>query len=393
MASRKRKVISIDEDGVEVPGRLVALVKAHWAGLTGIRVSARKGRKGYVPVKVVSFDDASQLDELGAEGPEVTPISAARDAYQVAQAEAEDSGGGFFRFQGLAEDEDAGGAVVAFEKAFKVEVDVAGEADEVAEENPTAAILTACASTVERFGALVGRAVEMNLKTQEQTAGQLSELRAQVFEQAKQMRGLDESRLVAQKNILEHEATMARNAELAEKLGNGFAMLAPQLAAVLADRVRPQPAPPPSTPPPASSEAPQSAPPPPPCSEAAALARVIERLTDAQREAFLGQFEGRGLEVVAQAETATTQTEFDACVAELFLASGVTEQADAVPRAQAWVSALPPEAQAILVPALMGCGTRLSWPLTASPVGDAASSQGEQEPSREASASAGVREP
>lgn len=393
MSRSKRKVISIDEDGVEVPGRLVALVKAHWSGLTGIRISARKGRKGYVPLKVVSFDDAAQLDEIGAEGPEVTPISAARDAYQVAQAEAEDSGGGFFRFQGLAQDEDAGGAVVAFEKAFKVEVDVAGEADEVAEENPTAAILTACASTVERFGALVGRAVEMNLKTQEQTADQLSDLRAQVFEQAKQMRGLDESRLIAQKNILEHEATVARNAELAEKLGAGVAMLAPQLAALLADRVQPRPfastEPAPQAPP---GDAPSS-PPASPCAEAAALSRVIERLDEGQRESFLGQFEGRGLEIIAQAETATTQTEFDACVAELFLGAGVTKQQDAAAKAQSWVSVLPPEAQAILVPALMGVGTRLSWPLTAAQQGDTTSPESEQEPTRKAASSSQVCSP
>ena len=358
---RKRKVIALDETGVEVPAKLVSDIKAAWATLSSVRVNARRGRKGYQPLQVVALERSEELEGLGISGAEETPISVARDAYAIAQAEAEDTGGGFFRFQGLADDPDAGGAVVLFERSLKVEVDAEGEAEEV-HDDPTASILAACAASVDRFGTLVARAVEMNLRTQEQTAGQLADLRAQIFEQAHAMRGMDETRLRAQRDALEHEASLARTAALAESLSAGVSMLVPQLAQVLADRAQPAPPPPEENPPAPGPQGPVAR-----CSEAGALFRCLERLEPGVRESFLAQFSAEQREIIQQAQSCAHQTEFDGLVSELFVLSGATEREDALPLAQRWVELLPPEARIILAPQMLSVSNRLRWPLEAAP--------------------------
>jgi len=379
---RKQKVIAIDESGVEVPGKLVADVKTHWKALTAIRVNARRGRKGYQPLQVISLASEEEVEGLDLPGQDVSPISVARDAYAVAQTEAEDSGGGFFKFQGLAEDTEAGGAVVLFERSLKVEVDTEGAAEEV-HEDPTASILSACAATVDRFGSLVSRAVEMNLRTQEQTAAQLAKIREQVFEQAQAMRGMDETRLKSQRDMLEHEAQLARTAALAESLSAGVSMLVPQLAQVLADRASKAPPEPPA----ATETAPEPDRAPTPCAESGALARVLGRLSSDAKDAFLAQFDEVQREIIRLAADCSSQVQFDGLVADLFRAADVEQMPDALATAKRWLSKLPPEAQSILVPQMMGVSARLQWPLStpprSNPEPEATDAQAREEPAGE----------
>jgi len=361
MGRTRKTIISLDGERRSIPTLLVETVGRDFDVLDSIRVY-RKQSAALVDLGETVVLRADKAAELGLEfdPTEHTAADYAGQVYAVARDDAEETGGGRYVFSGL-KNTGKHAAEEIWKRAFKVTPE--GDGSVVSEEEqPTAAILSSAASTVERFGALATNAVAQLLEQQKTTMEGLVHLRTQIMEQASIMRGLDEARREAGQDLLAHEQAMKRTEMLGGALLEGFKLLAPQLAEVAKNKKEQgskKDKEPDTTPPEPSTETSGGK----PCAEAGELARALTR-SPKHHSKLRAMFEAPAWAAWERAMEAPTRDELDQALADVISHTGGAEsQLDLMARGMEWRAALDPAEVERVSKILLAAGQRLSFPI------------------------------
>jgi len=351
-----RKIINVDDEGNALPTDLLDHVVGNWDAISEIRICRKRGRQGYVTLTTTRriTDAEIGLMSLGPED-QSTAESLTAEAYQAARSDAESEGRPLsYRFEGM---EDLGDRKRAqlFQVVIKIDpVEIPGHDSD---DSPTAAIVDAATRAVERFAAIADRSMTQTLAHHEVLSKQLSDERARMTEYAVFLRDQDHTQLIQADQFMRHQEESQRQDAIAAMMMKAMEDITPGITAWIASKGAQKMS--------KSDEATpkKDAGDPTPCEEAGALDRVITRL-EAETLSTFRAGQGDAWPIWERARIATDRAAFDSEVTAILLHHDAGEPMQAMGLAQKWGDQLGKDAQAGMLPILMGFHGRVSWPLT-----------------------------